>query len=67
MTKMVSVIIDKEQQELLKNLLAARREKNVSRIFREALWCYGEKILSKNLPVGATSYCTGNNPEREEG
>ena len=45
MTKPISVLLDQEQQALLKNLLKARREKCVSRIVREALWCYGEKIL----------------------
>ena len=53
MTKPISVLLDQEQQALLKNLLKARREKCVSRIVREALWCYGEKILPENSPFGA--------------
>jgi hypothetical protein len=48
MSKMIAVLLDEEQHSLLKDLLKARKEKNVSRIVREALWCYGEKILPKN-------------------
>ena len=47
MAKLISVLLDDEQENLLEYLLQARREKNVSRIIREALWCYGEKILPK--------------------
>lgn len=45
MAKSVSVLLDDEQEELLKKLLKARRDNSTSRIIREALWCYGEKIL----------------------
>lgn len=41
----VSVKLDEEQKALLEKLLRARRDKSKSRIIREALWCYGEKIL----------------------
>lgn len=52
MAKAVCVLLDDEQEILLKKLLRARRDKCASRIIREALWCYGEKILPDNLPSG---------------
>jgi predicted transcriptional regulator len=45
MSMTVSVKLDEEQVLLLEKLLQARRDKCKSRIIREALWCYGEKIL----------------------
>lgn len=45
MEQTVSVKLDDEQQDLLQALLRARRDKSKSRIIREALWCYAEKIL----------------------
>lgn len=46
----VSVKLDEEQKALLEKLLRARRDKSKSRIIREALWCYGEKILPEFMP-----------------
>lgn len=53
MKKSITFLLDQEQFNLLKNLQKARRETNVSRIIREALWCYGEKILLKNATIEA--------------
>lgn len=53
MEQTVSVKLDDEQQDLLQALLRARRDKSKSRIIREALWCYAEKILGDIAPNGA--------------
>lgn len=47
----VSVKLDDEQAALLKKILLARRDKCKSRILREALWCYAEKILPEIMPT----------------
>lgn len=49
MEQTVSVKLDDEQQDLLQALLRARRDKSKSRIIREALWCYAEKILPESI------------------
>lgn len=59
----VSVQLDDEQEALLKKLLRARRDKSKSRIIREALWCYGEKILPEFTTVDVC-ICGSNKKEK---
>jgi predicted DNA-binding protein len=52
MVKSVSIKLGKEEAELLEKLKQARRTKNNAQIFREAIYCLGEKILPSFVPIG---------------
>lgn len=62
----VSVKLDDEQEDLLKELLKARRDKSKSRIIRESLWCYAEKILPNFTTAVVNTYNSNSKRGQDE-
>ena len=46
MSKVVTVPLDGELEKLLNQMLQAKKTKNKSQVIREAIWDYGQKILT---------------------